>query len=104
MAFSEVNFILDTQAYMRATSDAIISAHELEFRHSSHVILDQLTLAIQENERIGLIGKNGSGKTTLLKIIAGHQKPDAGTLSTKKNLIIGYLPQDFELNESENII
>lgn len=52
-----------------------------------------LELAVVEGDRIGLIGPNGSGKSTLLRILAGRDQPDAGTLTMRKGLRVGYVPQ-----------
>ncbi|OQX53234.1 MAG: hypothetical protein B5M53_07205 [Candidatus Cloacimonas sp. 4484_209] len=56
-------------------------------------IFTNLTLHINDGERIGLIGPNGSGKTTLLKIITGEISQDSGNVIYPKNSLIGYLPQ-----------
>lgn len=53
----------------------------------------ELSLSIFEKDHIGLIGPNGSGKTTLLKILASVDKSDSGTVSFKRGLKIGYVPQ-----------
>src|SRR3954463_3694318 len=53
-----------------------------------------ITLGIEENERIGLIGANGSGKSTLLRIFAGIEKPDEGELIARRQLRVGYVPQE----------
>src|SRR5688572_18230064 len=51
-----------------------------------------------------MVGRNGSGKSTLLRIIAGLHKPDAGDITQKRDLQIGYLPQDFALDETLNAV
>ena len=51
-------------------------------------------MGIDEGERAGLIGPNGSGKSTLLKLFAGQEKPDAGSLSIRRGLRVGYVPQE----------
>jgi ABC transport system ATP-binding/permease protein len=52
-----------------------------------------ITLTLNDGERAGLIGPNGSGKSTLLKIMAGREQQDDGTISLKRQLCLGYLPQ-----------
>ncbi|TLD42949.1 MAG: ATPase component of ABC transporter with duplicated ATPase domain [Candidatus Jettenia ecosi] len=60
----------------------------------SKVILDTVSLHIQRNDRIGLIGPNGTGKSTLFKIICRCIEPSAGTIIFAKDTSIGYLPQE----------
>ncbi len=55
-------------------------------------------MSIHEDDRVGLIGSNGSGKSTLLKILAGVMEPDSGTISRRRDILIGYLTQDFQLD------
>ena len=83
---------------------AIASGSELTMRYGDQAVLNGATLAIHEGERIGLVGRNGCGKSTFLKIIAGELKPDSGKLAHRKELIIGYLPQMFELDESATVM
>ena len=81
----------------------IIAATELVVRHGERAILDQVTLGIQEGERIGLVGRNGCGKTTFMKILAGLQPPDSGEVTRQRDLAVSYLPQDFELDAAKNV-
>ncbi|MCK4233088.1 ABC-F family ATP-binding cassette domain-containing protein [candidate division WOR-3 bacterium] len=62
--------------------------------YGDQLLFSDLTLHINDRERIGLIGPNGSGKTTLLRIITGEIPPDKGSISCPKNSLIGYLPQN----------
>ncbi len=83
---------------------AIASGSEMVMRYGDQAVLDGATLAIHEGERIGLVGRNGCGKSTFLKIIAGELKPDSGKLAHRKDLITGYLPQMFELDETVTVM
>lgn len=83
--------------------DAIASASELVVRYSSHTVLDGATLAIQQGDRIGLVGRNGCGKSTFLKILAGEAVGDTGEVTYKRGLVIGYLPQNFELDDTTSV-
>lgn len=71
--------------------------------YGPHTVLDGATLSISEGERIGLVGRNGAGKSTLLRILAGTEVPDSGHVSTRNDLVTGYLPQDFDLDDSHTI-
>jgi ATP-binding cassette subfamily F protein uup len=81
----------------------IISASEVTVRYNERAILDDITLGIQEGDRIGLVGRNGCGKTTFLKILAGLQAPDSGEISRQRDLVASYLPQDFMLDATKNV-
>src|SRR5215469_3466434 len=81
----------------------IIAATDVVVRHGERAILDQLTLGIQEGERIGLVGRNGCGKTTFLTILAGFQLPDSGEVTRQRHLAVSYLPQDIELDATKNV-
>ncbi|HEY1661212.1 MAG TPA: ABC-F family ATP-binding cassette domain-containing protein [Verrucomicrobiae bacterium] len=81
----------------------IIAATDVVVRHGERTILDNVTLGIQEGERIGLVGRNGCGKTTFLKILAGLQTPDLGEITRQRQLAVSYLPQDFMLDPAKNV-
>lgn len=57
-------------------------------------VFQNLDFSIEMMDRIGLVGPNGEGKTTLLEILAGVQEATAGQLQSRRDLRIGYLPQD----------
>ena len=82
----------------------IASASKLIVRYGHHTVLDEATLAIHEGERVGLVGRNGCGKSTFLKIAAGTETGDSGEFITRKDLVTGYLPQDFELNDDATVL
>jgi ATP-binding cassette, subfamily F, member 3 len=67
-------------------------------------IVEGLDLRIAEKERIGLIGPNGSGKSTLLKLFSGQLQPDGGQIVVPKNVRIGHLPQDVELDAERPLL
>ena len=58
------------------------------------LLFENVTWQISAGDRVGLCGPNGAGKTTLLRILAGLDEPDAGTVTTRTGLTVGYLPQD----------
>ena len=81
----------------------LLSATDLVLAYDYLRLLDGVTVAISAGEKVGLVGRNGCGKTSLLKILANQSKPDSGDLSRRKGLRVGYLPQEFELEESSSV-
>lgn len=84
-------------------NDALLSASELQLSFGNHSILDGATLAVYPGEKVGLVGRNGCGKSSFLRIIAREEAPDAGNLSFKQNLAVGYLPQEFQLDADATV-
>ena len=83
--------------------NAVLSAIDLQVNYGVQTILDHASLAINEGDRIGLVGRNGTGKSTFLRIAAGVAEPDAGQVVRKNELITGYLPQDFQLDDHKTV-
>ncbi|MCU0342247.1 MAG: ATP-binding cassette domain-containing protein [Ignavibacterium sp.] len=81
----------------------ILSALELEVHFGVQIILDKASLSVHEGDRIGLVGRNGAGKSTFLKIISGILPPDSGEVAKKKDLVVGFLSQEFTLDDYKNV-
>ncbi|MCP4849020.1 MAG: ABC-F family ATP-binding cassette domain-containing protein [Verrucomicrobiaceae bacterium] len=86
------------------TVSAIAGGKDLTINYGVQSILDNATLSVHESDRIGLVGRNGCGKSTFLKIAAGVMDPDSGEFTRRRDLITGYLPQIFDLNESADVL
>ena len=84
-------------------SSAVLSAIDLTTRYGVQTILNRASLAINEGDRIGLVGRNGTGKSTFLRIVAGVADPDDGQVVRRRELITGYLPQDFQLDDTRTV-
>ncbi|MDA9922229.1 ABC-F family ATP-binding cassette domain-containing protein [Verrucomicrobiales bacterium] len=84
-------------------SDAVLSVTDLQLSFGSDPILDGATLAVNEGEKVGLVGRNGCGKSSFLRIVAGEEKADSGTISRRQGLVGGYLPQEFQLDENATV-
>ncbi len=76
----------------------ILTATDIRLRYNERLILEQASLSIDERACLGMVGYNGSGKSTFLRILAGLQQPDAGEITQRRDLLIGYLPQNFALD------
>ena len=72
----------------------LLNAEKIQKGYSDRQLLDGASLAINEGDKIGLIGVNGTGKSTLLKIIAGLDQPDSGTVTRAGGVRVAYLPQN----------
>ena len=82
----------------------LITIENISKSYSEKVLLDNVSLGINEGDKIGLIGLNGAGKSTLLKIIAGKDEFFEGSLVKGKNVRIGYLSQKQDFNEEETVL
>src|SRR3954467_11738287 len=71
----------------------LLSCESLSKSFGVRPLFSGITLHLEDGQRTGLIGPNGSGKSTLLKILAGAETPDSGTPSPRRQLRLGYLPQ-----------
>jgi ATP-binding cassette subfamily F protein uup len=72
----------------------LLSCESLGKSYGVKPLFTDLSLGLCEGDHVGLIGPNGSGKSTLLKILAGLENPDCGTRSVRRQLRIGYVPQE----------
>jgi ATP-binding cassette subfamily F protein uup len=88
---------------MGSALPALLSANDLALAYGYQRLLEAVTLTVGPGEKVGLVGRNGSGKTSLLRILAGHHSADAGEISQRRGLRIGYLPQEFELDGSRTV-
>jgi ATP-binding cassette subfamily F protein uup len=80
-----------------------LNATDVTVRYNDRAVLDAATLAIDEGQRIGLVGRNGCGKTTFLKLLAGLQSPDSGEVTRRRDLAVSYLSQDFTLDPALDV-
>lgn len=87
----------------RESAPTLISASEIEINFGRQNILDKASLSIHAGDRVGMVGRNGTGKSTFLKILAGLMQPDSGSVIRSRDLVIGYLSQDFTLDESKTV-
>jgi ATP-binding cassette subfamily F protein 3 len=71
----------------------MITVNDVAVEFGGTTLFSEVTFAINENDKIALMGKNGAGKSTLLKIVAGANKPTRGSISAPSDAVIAYLPQ-----------
>lgn len=73
----------------------LVQLNKIYKNFSGTPLFEKLSLAINEQDKIGLVGVNGTGKTTLFQLITGEEGVDSGAVSRKKGMKIGYVPQTF---------
>ena len=82
----------------------MLDINNLGVSFGGEVLFENLSFRIGRGDRIGLIGKNGAGKSTLLKLLAGKNSPSVGGMSLEKNVTIGYLPQELEVENHRTVL
>ena len=82
----------------------MLDIHNLGVSFGGEVLFQDLSFRIGRGDRIGLIGKNGAGKSTLLKLLAGENSPTEGIMSLEKDITLGYLPQELEVDNHRTVL
>jgi ATP-binding cassette, subfamily F, member 3 len=82
----------------------MISVEGLKVEFNATPLFEDASYVINDNDRIGLVGKNGAGKSTMLKILSGLQRPTEGNVSVSKETTIGYLPQVMKLTDDHTVM
>ena len=78
-------------------AEPLIEAAGIDVRFGSQTVLGGADAAVHEGEIVTLIGPNGAGKTTLVRVMLGLERADSGTVSRRRGLRIGYMPQRLEV-------
>ncbi|MDN3677465.1 ABC-F family ATP-binding cassette domain-containing protein [Flavobacterium paronense] len=82
----------------------MITVNDISVQFGGTSLFSDVSFAINENDKIALMGKNGAGKSTLLKIIAGEAKPSTGNISAPKDAVIAYLPQHLLTKDGSTVM
>lgn len=82
----------------------MISIEGLTVEFGGFTLFENISFVVNKKDRIALVGKNGAGKSTMLKIFAGLQTPSKGNISYPKDITIGYLPQQMQLNDGNSVL
>lgn len=82
----------------------ILNAEKISKTFGEKELFNQVTLGVNDGDKIGVIGVNGTGKSTFLKIIAGIEAPDEGQIVKGRSVTVEYLPQTPEFLENDTII
>ncbi|MBL8012763.1 MAG: ATP-binding cassette domain-containing protein [Candidatus Omnitrophica bacterium] len=82
----------------------MITLNNVSKNFDSRMLLDEVTLSIFPNEKIGLTGPNGAGKSTLFSIVRGTMEPTSGEVNIQKNLKVGYLAQEAHFDSKHTVM
>ncbi|EPF2930768.1 ABC transporter ATP-binding protein [Vibrio navarrensis] len=82
---------------------ALLTIHNGQLAFGDHPLLDKADFALQENERVCLVGRNGAGKSTLMKVLAGEIQMDDGKFQITQDVVVSRLEQDPPRNESGTV-
>ncbi len=82
----------------------ILSLENISKNYGIKPLFENVTLGIEENDKIGIIGANGSGKTTLLRVVADLEQSDAGKVTCTQGKTLAYLAQNPPIEENANVL
>src|SRR5690606_26585184 len=81
----------------------VLHVNKVTINHAGREIFRDLSWAIDERDRVGLVGPNGAGKSSLLKAITGEYALEAGVISRMKGARVGYLPQEARVDADKTV-
>ena len=88
---------------MSAPAANLVNLEKVSKSYGVRPLLDEVSVGVGADQRIGIVGRNGDGKTTLLRILAGLEEPDTGRVSQTRTLRLGYLTQGDELDATATV-
>ncbi len=88
---------------MAATSTNLVNLEKVSKAYGVRPLLAEVSLGVQRDDRIGVVGRNGDGKTTLLNILAGAEPVDAGRVTQTRGLRVGVLGQHDDLDAASTV-
>ncbi|KNC19838.1 glycerophosphodiester phosphodiesterase [Arthrobacter sp. RIT-PI-e] len=71
----------------------LLGAESLSVAYVTRTILDNVSLGLEDGDRIGMVGRNGDGKSTLMRLLAQRSTPDSGRVTKRRDVSVGYLDQ-----------
>ena len=80
-----------------------IGLEQVSLSYATKNICDNVTVGVNEGDRIGIVGRNGDGKTTVLHLLSGSQQPDSGRVSARNGLSLGILEQYDNLDDNDTV-
>ena len=82
----------------------LLTVKNLSKTYTDKVLLKNADFAVNEGDKIGIIGINGTGKSTLLKLIAGKEEPDEGDIAKGNHVYVNYLSQNPDFSKEASVL
>lgn len=98
------NRIIELSNNPKIQQSKMITVNDISVHFGGTTLFSDVSFAINENDKIALMGKNGAGKSTLLKIIAGESKPSTGNVSVPRDAVVAYLPQHLLTQDGSTVM
>lgn len=81
----------------------LLGGESLHVRFPTRTVFEGVTVGVNEGDRIGIVGRNGDGKSTLLSLLGGRLEPDAGRVTKRSGITVGYLDQSDVLDGQDAV-
>ncbi len=81
----------------------LLGCDSVQLEFPTKRIFDEVTLGVNEGDRIGIVGRNGDGKSTLLSVLAGELEPDGGRVTHRRGVTVGLLGQKDALDDNMTV-
>jgi ATP-binding cassette subfamily F protein uup len=82
----------------------ILSLENVSKNYGIRPLFENVTIGLEDSDKIGIIGANGSGKTTLLRVVAGREAPDTGRVVRANNKTLAFLSQNPQIDEDASVL
>ncbi|MGI5957930.1 MAG: ABC-F family ATP-binding cassette domain-containing protein [Massiliimalia sp.] len=82
----------------------LLSAEKISKSYTLKPLLTQVSLFLNQGDKVGVVGVNGTGKSTFLKILAGQEVPDEGTVTLSGGAVVSYLPQNPDFSQHRSVL
>lgn len=82
----------------------LLSAEHISLNFGLKQLLSDVTLYLNEGDKIGIIGRNGTGKSSFLRVLSGELSPDEGTLAFDPNVQVSFLSQNPKMEENATVL
>jgi ATPase subunit of ABC transporter with duplicated ATPase domains len=81
----------------------LLGAESLRLEYPTRIVFEDVSVGIDDGDRIGIVGRNGDGKSTLLKLLSGLMEPDAGRVTRRGGTTVGVLSQTDDLDDARTV-